>query len=56
MDDSTNTMEDEIHLRTMDKEELGNTEGGSLEDQPHVQGAVAVWTQEGREELLHVQG
>ena len=24
--------------------------------EPHVQGAVAVWGQEGQEELLHVQG
>ena len=23
---------------------------------PHVQGAVAVWVQEGQEELLHIQG
>ena len=30
--------------------------GGCQEEQPHVQGAVAVQTQEGREELLHVQG
>ena len=26
------------------------------QEQPHVQGAVAVWAQEGREELLHIQG
>ena len=26
------------------------------EEQPHVQSAVAAWAQEGREELLHVQG
>ena len=26
------------------------------EEQPHVQGAVAAWVQEGQEELLHVQG
>ena len=26
------------------------------EEQPHVQGVVAVWTQKGLEELLHVQG
>ena len=26
------------------------------EEQPHIQGAVAAWAQEGREELLHVQG
>ena len=24
--------------------------------QPHVQGAVAAWAQEGREELLHIEG
>ena len=29
--------------------------GGSWEDQPHVQGAVAVWAQEGLEELSHVE-
>ena len=26
------------------------------EEQPHVQGAVAVGVQEGQEELLHIQG
>ena len=30
--------------------------GSSREEQPHVQGAAEVWAQEGREELLHVQG
>ena len=30
--------------------------GGGWEEQPHVQGAVAVWAQEGLEELFHVQG
>ena len=29
---------------------------GGREEQPHVQGAVAARAQEGREELLHVQG
>ena len=29
---------------------------GGREEQPHVQGAVAVWAQEGLEELFHVQG
>ena len=29
--------------------------GGGWEDQPHVQGAVAVWAQEGLEELSHVE-
>ena len=30
--------------------------GGGQEEQPHIQGAVAVRVQEGREELLYVQG
>ena len=30
--------------------------GGGREDQPHVQGAVAAWAQEGLEELSHVEG
>ena len=30
--------------------------GGGPEEQPHVQGVVAVRAQEGRGELLHVQG
>ena len=30
--------------------------GGGLEDQPHVQGAVAAGAQEGLEELSHVEG
>ena len=30
--------------------------GGCREEQPHIQGAVAVWAQEGLEELFHVQG
>ena len=25
-------------------------------EQPHIQGAVAAWVQEGQEELLHIQG
>ena len=29
---------------------------GGREELPHVQGAVAAWAQEGREELLHLQG
>ena len=40
------------------REELSLPEvrGGSREELPHVQGAVAVRAQEGLEELLHVQG
>ena len=32
------------------------TRSGGQEDQPHVQGAVAAWVQEGLEELSHVEG
>ena len=30
--------------------------GGGWEDQPHIQGAVAAWVQEGLEEPSHVEG
>ena len=30
--------------------------GSGLEDQPHVQGAMAVRAQEGLEELSHIEG
>ena len=30
--------------------------GSSQEEQPHVQGVVAAWAQEGLEELFHFQG
>ena len=30
--------------------------GGGQEDQPHIQGAMAVWAQEGLEDLSHVEG
>ena len=30
--------------------------GSSREDQPHVQGALAAWAQEGLEKLPHVEG
>ena len=29
---------------------------GGWEEQPHVQGAVAAWAQEGLEELFHIKG
>ena len=35
---------------------MSEVTGGAREEQPHVQGAVAARAQEGREELLHVQG
>ena len=31
------------------------TRGSGREDQPHVQGAVAAWAQEGLEELSHIE-
>ena len=39
-------------------ETRGGTEarGGGQEEQPHVQGVVAVWAQEGLEEPSHVEG
>ena len=30
--------------------------GSGLEEQPHVQGTVAAWAQEGLEELSHTEG
>ena len=30
--------------------------GGSWEDQPHIQGALAAWAQEGLEKLSHIEG
>ena len=30
--------------------------GCGMEEQPHVQGVVAAWAQEGLEELSHVEG
>ena len=30
--------------------------GGRREEQPHLQGAVAAWAEEGLEELSHVEG
>ena len=33
-----------------------NSRGSGQEDQPHVQGALAVRAQEGLEELSHVEG
>ena len=35
---------------------MSEVRGGGWEEQPHVQGVVAAQVQEGREELLHVQG
>ena len=35
---------------------MSKVRGGGQEEQPHVQGTVVAWAQEGREELLHLQG
>ena len=35
---------------------MPKSKGCGQEEQPHLQGAVAVWVQEGLEELFHVQG
>ena len=47
-----------LRQRRNRREELPKSEvrGGGQEDQPHVQGAVAVQAQEGLEELSHVEG
>ena len=47
-----------LRQRRSSREELSYARGrgGGREEQPHVQGAAAAWEEEGREELLHVQG
>ena len=35
---------------------MPEAKGGGREEQPHVQGAVAAWVQEGLEELSHIEG
>ena len=35
---------------------MSEARGGGREEQPHVQGVVAAWVQEGLEELFHIQG
>ena len=35
---------------------MSEARGGGREEQRHIQGAVAVWAQEGLEKLFHVQG
>ena len=35
---------------------MPKAKGGGREDQPHVQGALAAWAQEGLEELSHDEG
>ena len=47
-----------LRRRRNGREELPKSEvrGGSQEEQPHIQGAVAARAQEGLEELSHVEG
>ena len=35
---------------------MSEARSGSWEEQPHVQGVVAVWAQEGLEEPSHIEG
>ena len=44
------------HRSSREELPLPEARGGGREEQPHVQGAVAVWAPEGLEELFHVQG
>ena len=46
------------NVRGGGQEELSHAQGrgGGREEQPLIQGAAAVWAQEGQEELLHIQG
>ena len=45
-----------LQRRRNGREELPESEvrGGGWEDQPHIQGVVAAWAQEGLEKLSHV--
>ena len=45
-----------LRQRKNGREELPKSEvrGSGWEEQPHIQGAVAAWVQEGLEELSHV--
>ena len=47
-----------LRWRRNGREELPKSKvrGGGQEEQPHVQGAVAVWAQESLEQLSHVEG
>ena len=38
-----------------EEQPMPEARSGSQEDQPHVQGAVAVWAQEGLEEISQVE-
>ena len=35
---------------------MSKARGGGREDQSHVQGAMAVWAEEGLEDLSHIEG
>ena len=41
---------------TKKSDPMSKARDGSREEQPHVQGAVAVWAQKGLEEIFHDQG
>ena len=47
------------HFQNLSVSEFYSTSearGRGLEEQPHIQGAVAAWAPEGLEELFHIQG
>ena len=43
-------------METLRRHPTFEIRGGGQEEQRHVQGAVAVWVQEGLEELFHIPG
>ena len=51
---SYNTPEDRAAAKT--SYHMPEVRSGSREEQPHIQGVVAAWAQEGLEELFHFQG
>ena len=46
----------EVRGGSWEEQPMPGARGGGQEDQPHVQGAMAAWVQEGLEELSHVEG
>ena len=59
--DSTGTVErsyptSEVRAATEWSYPESEARGGGWEEQPHLQGAVDAWAQEGLEELSHIEG
>ena len=51
---SYNTPEDRAAAKT--SYHMPEVRSGSREEQPHIQGVVAAWAQEGLQELSHIEG